>query len=676
MSFSKLFSIRKRDSIISPEDLGSVNEKIALNGWFNDIAEIRGVYAPPYFSDDFKLKIRFNGFTADASDYTWEPDRMIRTGRKGVWRFTSTLAPAANCRGAVMKIEAVNTSAKSQTLDIQYEIVGGLGEHFHWEFGKPIRAPFSVQNFDGKIFSLEHDGAKIAVGSSCELSARKPWCSGVIDTPQMTIPAKGKAVFYTVLTVGKADEAAALAEKLLADPAKELEKAHRHWEKRVEKLFQKMPEFSCDNKDYEKLYNRSLMHLLMNEWDIPEFLLHPYYSTGSINGGCVCCYLWNYGEPYHLWSMLDPASAREHLKVYLRLDLTGCFAFHPEDGSAYGPYYPINQEKVIFLTAAYVLQTKDTAFLHEEVDGKSIIQHMIDQALMHDDLSKEAILVDFGSGNHHLELRRELRYDGIVPDLNLRRCVNYQLVNNLCKLANVTPPVDMVKRADAIRDLVKKELYSEKDGWFFAKDANGKYLRWTMQMFKVLGWKGWTMGEEEETALISHLMNEDEFLGEFGIHSLAKIDPAYDERDIDNGGPGACPSFAPTIAERLYHSGNAAAGGEIMRRLRWLGKNLPYCGDSHRADVREYRRDTPLQCDIQGTGPAQAVIFGTFGIAIETDFSISITPHLLPGAENMALKNIRLAGKVFDVECDEKMVKVTCGKEVFIAENGKSVTLV
>ena len=41
----------------------------------------------------------------------------------------------------------------------------------------------------------------------------------------------------------------------------------------------------------------------------------------------------------------------------------------------------------------------------------------------------------------------------------------------------------------------------------------------------------------------------------------------------------------------------------------------------------------------------------------------------------MALKNIRLAGKVFDVECDEKMVKVTCGKEVFIAENGKSVTL-
>ena len=30
----------------------------------------------------------------------------------------------------------------------------------------------------------------------------------------------------------------------------------------------------------------------MNKWEVPEFKLNPYYSTGSVKGGCVCNYLW------------------------------------------------------------------------------------------------------------------------------------------------------------------------------------------------------------------------------------------------------------------------------------------------------------------------------------------------------------------------------------------------
>ena len=196
-----------------------------------------------------------------------------------------------------------------------------------------------------------------------------------------------------------------------------------------------------------------------------------------------------------------------------------------------------------------------------------------------------------------------------------------------------------------------------------------------MQIFKALGWNGWTMEKEEEEALIKHLFSAEEFLGNYGIHSLSKQDPGYDERDVDNGGPGACISFAPAIADRLYSAGKPEQGDKIMERLLWLGESMPYWGDSQRADIREYRRDTPLQSDIQGAALAQTMIFGLFGIKVRDDFSIEIKPHLPSGVPRMNLKNIRLSGKIFDVECQKKGFAVRCGSSLFKGEYQSAIIL-
>lgn len=656
-----MFSIRGEDSIIAPEDSGLVNGLIATNGWLHDIAEIRGLYAPPWFSDDFKLKIRFNGKTVHALKNLWEPDRLTRKGNADGWSFKSQMLLAPEQRGIILRMEMVNHAHEKRVPQIQYEVIGGLGKQEHWGFGKPQGCPFSVQKFENGVFSLNSGTARILVGSSLKLRPKLPICTGVLDTEKIPeIAPGGKLVFHTLLAVGGEPEVSRLMKSLRNDPEKGCAGSRTHWRKRVDKLFSVMPSFRSDNKRLEKLYRRSILHLLLNEWNVPEFRLHPYYGTGSINGGCLCCYLWNYGEPYRLWSLLNPQSAKEHLKTYLALDLANCYAFFPEDGSACGPYYPVNQEKVIFLTHAYVMQTGDTAFLREKVNGKTVLELTVEQALMHDDLSQKAVLADYGDGNHHLELRRGLRYDGIAPDLNLRRCVNYRLTDELCRLAGYDPGVDLVRRAESLKKLIHKKLYSAEDGWFYAIDPRGKkYLRWTLQMFKALGWHDWAMEPGAEQALLKHLLDRDEFLGDFGIHSLSKLDPAYDERDVDNGGPGACISFAPAIADRLYRGGCAAAGDEILKRLMWLGESLPYWGDSQRADIPEYRRDTPLQSDIQGAALVQTILFGVFGICVREDFSVEIKPHLPGDTKRMELKNMRLAGMCFDVKCTERGTRIS-----------------
>lgn len=671
-SLRKRFGMDIRKSLMDECDLGIINGHITLNGAYHDAAAVRGLFAPPLFSNTFRLDIRFNGRRLPAQRCFWQPTEVERSGNFDSFRYSSTLALIAGQRGALLEFRIRNTAAERRELSVQYEVFGGNARQNHWEFGRPTGAKWlPVRREQGRIV-IDHETDRIAVRSSLMLHPAAP---GIFNADVHSLAPGEELIFHTAIALDERDRANRITDSALDDPYRTLAASRKDWTDRVRHLEQCLPEFSTDCAPLQRLYDRSVLHLLLNEWNVPEWKLHPYYATGGVNGGCCCNYLWNYGEPYRLWSLLNPESARENIKVFLGLDLTKCFAFFPDDGSAFGPYYPINQEKILLLTHAYVLQTGDRGFLHEKFQGRRIIDHMIEQALMHDDLSQPAVLVNYGDGNHHLELRGKLRYDGTVPDLNLRRCVNYHLADQLCRLAGVQPPCSFIARAEALKKLIEQELFDDSAQWFRALDMEGKpYLRYTIQMFKALGWNDWALTERTKKALYSQL-NEQKFLGRFGMHSLSIDDPAYDPADIDNGGPGACISFTPAVVDRLFRDGQKELAWNIFRRLFWLADALPYWGDSHTADRMEYRRDTPLQNDIQGSALAQTVIFSLFGIETGEDFSISVSPYLPPEVPELHLKNLRLAGKTlsadvsrtgFRVNCDGFRAQEVLGKTIII----------
>ena len=672
MKTKELFGMDISGSLMEANDLGLINSRITLNGWMHDIAEIRGLFAPPFFCRNFRLEIRFDGQRVKADKCFWYSNELRRSGRFGGIFFSSRLLLMAGARGAVMAITLENRSESEKSVDVQYEFDGALSRQNHWEFIVPQGMNRSNPRLtDGVIVSDSVDG-RIKLASSLKLEADAP---GIFNCGNVVVPPRSRKVFYTAFAAGSAEEADAAVEACRCDMKKAIADAVKERRSREKRLLSVMPSFSSSCKALERLYYRSLQHLLLNEWNVPEWKLHPYYSTGSINGGCCCCYLWNYGEPYKLWSILDPDSAREHLLTFLGTDLSDGFAFYPDDGELFGPYYPVNQEKILLLAYAYVTASCDKAFLHSRCRGKKVIELLCEQALMHDDISREAVLTDYGNGNHHLELRRELRYDGTVPDLNLRRCINYHLCASLCRIAEVTPPVDMEQRAEKLKELIARKLYDPQKKWFNAIDPDGNiYTRYTIQMFKALGSGGQALTPGCAEGLKSHL-NEEEFLGKFGMHSLSKKDPAYDPDDVDNGGPGACISFAPAVVERLYREGDTAMAWDIFRRLLWLADKLPYWGDSHTADRMEYRRDTPLQCDIQGAALAQTVIFGMFGISVDEKLSVSISPSLPEEVGNMELKNVNLAGKSFSVRAENGFFTVECDGNVYKSAVGDKIVL-
>jgi hypothetical protein len=193
-----------------------------------------------------------------------------------------------------------------------------------------------------------------------------------------------------------------------------------------------------------------------------------------------------------------------------------------------------------------------------------------------------------------------------------------------------------------------------------------------VQMFKPIA--GMALDDEELEGLISHL-NEAEFLSEWGLHSMSKLDPAYDQVDIDNGGGGNYTAFTPQIIERLYRVGRADVAEDILRRVLWWGERMPYWGDSIVANQVDYRQDTPLQNTIGAVAGAQMIIFGMFGVSVSPEGAITINPQPPTFSPQLKLTGLRLRGRCLDIEVDGGEFAVTEGGAETRSPVGTSVVL-
>lgn len=110
--------------------------------------------------------------------------------------------------------------------------------------------------------------------------------------------------------------------------------------------------------------------------------------------------------------------------------------------------------------------------LLETLKGKTILALAIENAMWGDDRSQPVHLIDSGNGNQHLELRRDLRYEYVVPDLNGRRYLNYERAAALARLAGEDGSY-LHDRARALKKALRAELWSPSDHWSFLRTDKG-----------------------------------------------------------------------------------------------------------------------------------------------------------------------------------------------------------
>lgn len=677
-----IFAADGSNLITRPEHLGIVSDMASVGISHDVVGKLDGLWAIPYVSSDFHLVPLVWGERIRTEHYVWRPFQASRIGRVRDVEVTSTTTLIYGKRAGVLQLKFRNLGSSPTTVPLQlvanneftYRVT--LDKEPVWDFAQP-RSKTPVRNVpdDKGILRVQGDYA-VALGVSLE-GVRWEEPSRRFHGQLQLQPGQELTV-AVVFAIGPKDEAVAQRNEVLESVEAEIEEAKSHYIAEVKNIYDRLPRFSSDNKSLEQMYNRSLSIFITNKMNVPDFILNPYYGTGAVKGGCTVNYLWNFGQVFQVLHMLDPEAGRTHIIQFIKSGgLDDAYAFYPLNGKTTGTWYMVNQEKIIRHVYHYVKLTGDRAFLDVEVeDGKTVLDAMVESALLLDDISKPVRLVDYGvdygASNSHLELRREFRYNHVMPDMNGRRYNNYKRVSELCAWAGKPQPV-LMKRAAALKKVLKDQLWDPSKKWFAFQDSEGNSdIRYTVQMYKLFDSD--VLDKEIEDGLLSHL-NEEEFLSEYGLHSMSKLDIAYDQVDIDNGGGGNCTSFTPLIIGFLYQDGKTSVADDIFRRILWWGERLPYFSDSQYATEIGYRLDTPLQSNISTGVPAQTILFAMFGIDVAFDGTITINPvgsQLASTFELSGLKlrgkdiNIRVEGGEYTVSVDSKTYKKKLGTATVI----------
>lgn len=625
----------------------------------------------PYGDPGFHLDIIIDGQRRiRPREWTWLPNAMLRRGSADDFDVETITAVIPGMRTFVLKVTISDKSGKTSIVPLMAEYRSNPRWEELWDFSGPLFIKGSLDSYKGKDNFLASETETAAMYMSSSLVEMKAFFHAYLWEGEITIPTNGSTTIYFAASMGEKETAFSEAKYAKDNYETLIEKSFAWLKKESDRIYNNLPRLSSSEPLLDNLYNRSLVTYMLCRWENPELCAIPYFSTGSINGACMCSYLWDYCGGLMMHPLYDTYGNKEELKAYLRNDLSKSYALNPVTGGPDGPWYQVNQEKIICMVYYHVLFTGEKEFLFEKVGNKTVLEWVRYHAYVCDDGTEGNALYDYGEdGKAHLELRRDVVYNGIIPDLNARRYMNYMRVYALTKIAGC-PDENLPKRAKELKEKLKA-LWNEKEKWYDFIDADGnRDIRYTVQMFKFLN--SGVIDDKEREGLISHL-NEKEFLSKFGLHSMSKLDEAYDQDDIDNGGGGICTHFTMQICAQLYETGHDALATDILRRVYWWGTRMPYMGDSCAANMMMNREDTPLQGDISSVSAAQMIFYFIFGIRADFDGNISVSPVKNRPAENMRIDNARLCGKVFSVDIHGEFFTVIVNGKDLNAHIGETI---
>lgn len=673
---SCVFAFDGKNSILEDKDIGICADIASMLTPPSSVTAMHGFQGCPYTNTAFDFEVRIDGEKVKCSNWKWLPNAIFREGVVEKFALSTVTAVVPGVRAVVQKVTVQNLTQENLTMPLSVAYRGVTRYEETWKFKIPDALKDCRDNYindeNPRILSSVYAGAAYRLTTS--LPDMRQFKRAYLWETEITVPAGDKLTFWFSAHMGEERQTLHEANAALGNHEKMLESSFAYLEKEIARIEENLPQLKTDEPQLNKLYYRSLVTYVLCRWENPDLCAVPYYSTGSVTGGCMCSYLWDYCGGLMLHPIYDPEGNKVQLRAYLRNDLTQSYALNPVTSGAVGPWYPINQEKIILMVYHHVRGTGDVAFLHEQVGERTVLEWMRYHAYVCDDLEKEAELYNYGEkGNSHLELHHNGNgpYNGVMPDLNARRYLNYMRVYELTKLAG-QPDETLPKRAATLADKLRT-LWNDAKKWYDFIDAEGnRDTRYTVQMFKFLSSS--VIGEAERQGLISHL-NEREFLSKFGLHSLSKQDPQYDQDDIDNGGGGICTHFTMQVCAQLYETGYDALATDILQRVYWWGTRMPYMGDSCAANMIANRETTPLQGDISSVSAAQMIFFYIFGITPGFDGSIRICPVKNRPAPNMEITNARLQGKTFAVKVTGNTYTVNYDGRQIHAAIGKTVII-
>lgn len=258
--------------------------------------------------------------------------------------------------------------------------------------------------------------------------------SGATASKTVTLKSNGTYTLQYVMVVGhKNNQVLEGAYNLANSFNEEFASVKKEWENRWHSVFKPgndlisgaFPVLETDDSLAKRVYYTGpLTMLYLTNTNLPQH--KKVFLTGGPRWGASITFFWDITEWSTLWAVVDPEMMKEHLISWIKIDPSSFYGMDNVSGIGVGNGYSANYWALFQLIRSYITISQDYAFLDEEIDGKTVFEHLEKYALNWKKISiygqdgaKEDTykLADFGDDEWNL-LEAVPTYKHIVPSFN------------------------------------------------------------------------------------------------------------------------------------------------------------------------------------------------------------------------------------------------------------------
>lgn len=575
-------------------------------------------------------------------DEKWQPNQYFRSATfhkeyNNTWVSFSAKSwtnVAFNDDEVFIKLVLTNRNSKNLEMTI---IPNQVAENMVCTFKE---GDIKVKNIDA--FTIGSEVAHARVSSSIKTKSDKGF--------EINIAPGKTATYYFAVKFYSPENAD--PEIIQTDIKERMEAADKKTRKMLAWAYKQLPQFSSSNKQLEEYYYRCLLSTLMCRFENPNYISEVFWAVGT----WPFTISWDNSYASDLIAMLDS----ESLKTTILTDFENVKmkrTYVGWNGAYWDNLYIQEPFALQIMIEAYLRHTGDYSLFNQKAAGKSVWEWMKAWVTeLQKNYTNNLGLIDVG---YNTEKIIEIRTDGYNHAVPITNTLSIDLLYTMAgwaeKIGDKKLQEKYFKDAEKLEVLVEKHLWNKELGWFDNLYPDGsKATIWTYHLFDMLGAD--YLPDNQTYRLVSHLQ-EGEFLGEYGVYSIARRDTVHwDLIDSDWGGGGQYAGMPGRISRNLYQKGFAGKAWDVLKRNMRYVDHFPYLPQNPRIDTPEQDRSSmPLQ--IAAGAGLEAIVFGTFGVKIEED-QLTIKPFNHEDIGEAILKNIQYKGRIFGVQLSRKTFSV------------------
>ncbi|TWO34672.1 hypothetical protein E1J38_002105 [Seonamhaeicola sediminis] len=537
-----------------------------------------------------------------------------------------------------IKLELTNRNSKDLNMAIIPNQVTEIVEQYSKQGATAGSA--KAENIDA--FTIGSEKAHVRVSSSIKTISDKGF--------EISMAPGTTQTFYFAVHFYDANDS---APQIVQNDIKErMEQADKKTREMLQWAYKKLPKLTSDNAQFQEYYYRCLLSVLMSRYENPSYISDVFWAVGT----WPYTISWDNSYSSDVLAMLDPESLKGAIitdfeQVQLKRTYVGW------NGAHWDILYIQEPFALQIMIEAYLRHTNDYSIFDEMAAGKTVWQWMqawVDE--LQDNYTNKLGLIDVG---YNTEKIIEIRTDGYNHVVPITNTLTIDLLYTMADWAKKRNESKLEKRffkdAEKLKSLVDEYMWNEELGWFDNYYPDGtKGTIWTYHLFDLLGTD--YLPTHQAYKLVSHLQ-EGEFLGKYGVYSIARRDTVHwDLIDSDWGGGGQYAGMPGRISRNLYAKGFAGKGWDVLKRnIRYI-EHFPYLPQNPRIDVAEQDRSSmPVQ--IAAGAGLEAIVFGTFGVNIQEN-SLSIKPYNHEDIGRALLEDVQWNNDSYSIQLERKTFSI------------------